>query len=247
MARLFTVSCVSLFPYSIGRKGFRRSMEMAERAGFGGIQGLPLRGWEHLEKFPTDTILSIEDAWNYGTLSKGLMRTFKLADDPYPTLIDWALFGPKPHKALNTLRNLWPGASYISHDFGETLMEINPEASINHKPYLSYLPGLVWDTWHVRRPHRRNGTTIEDWDVLLEQLPSESIQLIHVHPSAEESFRLIKGSCGPELERMLEALQRKTANSNCPIVLEVTPALIGMSHAEHRLDRIRRVLNEYFI
>lgn len=56
------INTASLLPWSIGPRGPALSVEIAQAAGFNGLQILPLRGWtrETMAGIPQDFVLSWE-------------------------------------------------------------------------------------------------------------------------------------------------------------------------------------------
>jgi len=225
--RKYGLNTVSLWPWSLGSFGPFRSIEMASKAGFDGIQALPMRLWDY--RFKGDWaryVISYEDAWNYGPLWKALLREIGLMGEPAPTLLDLFLFGrermlPFPNAIFSVHHGLKhpPKTAVVT--------EIHPELWTDTQSYVDYsqLRGrLCWDTWHVRRPHRKTGATIGSWRELLILLPAEAIGLIHVHPTKEEIPGFLRGESS-ELTAMLVALRLK--NPNCPAIIEVFPPLAG--------------------
>jgi len=117
-----------------------------------------------------------------------------------------------------------PSSMLVSHVAGSVLgsIEIHAELSTSLDFYAGYDKPVCWDTLHVRRPHRWTGELMPDWRHLLSLLPTDSIHLIHVHPSAGEIALLggnRRGGCG--LKDMLKILRDKAPNA--PAIVEAAP------------------------
>jgi hypothetical protein len=233
--RRFYVNAASLIPWSLGSGGPKRAVELAAKAGFDGLQLLPLRGWtlDTIGTIPEGVIVAYEDAWNQGTLAGAVSRQLGMVGDEQPLLLDWMLFGSKPldvthfgqlfHKALKIVHNTWDFGSY----------EINPEGGFPR-------PGkpVVWDTLHIRRP-RRDGalSTLSHWRTLLAQLEAR-INLIHVHPTIGAETESLRAGCESELNTMIRVLGKHTPKA-VPIVLEVAPIISTPSGTVEYLNRLR--------
>lgn len=217
--RRYGVSAVSMFPYSWGPGGPLRAKRMAFEAGYSGIQAMPLRGWMNTPlKHWEGSVLSFEDAWNYGPVWQIPLRHLGLKSDG-PTLMDWLLFGSR-------VSPYFPNAiPSVHHKQLGVATEIHPELSTSVFEYLDYTEAggkLVWDTWHVRRPYRDGKPGIRDWRELMDRLPSESIALIHVHVTKDDLQGFM--SAAGELTHMLRRLRLKVSKS-VPAIIEIAPPL----------------------
>ncbi len=213
--RIYGINVVSMFPWSLGTKGQVRSVEFARNAGFDGIQVLPMRGWSYEDiQLWEPYVISFEDAWNYGSLEKALLRMFGVLRDPAPTLLDWLLFGKK-------YSTFFPGAITVVHHeqiggAAGRVAETSPAIWGDIQSCIDYTKRggkLCWDTLHVRSIGSGN------WRELLASVPKSSVSLIHAHPTVSEINSLLGGK-ELELTRMLLSLGRKTSS---PVIVEVAP------------------------
>lgn len=240
MTRQFGVSVVSLWPWSVGLYGPERSIKMAKQAGFDGIQALPMKFWSYkrIHQWEKD-VISWENAWNYGPLWQVPLRLLGQMRDPAPTALDWGMFGRKTFPVS-------PNAIASMHHFGEGVStEIHPELAINHEVYLEHCKKgglLTWDTHHVARAHRQTGERINQWIDLLEQIPSENLALIHVHPARSDVKGLLQGQS--YLSPMLEKLGRKT--DKAPIILEVFPPITSYRRTVEFARSILEAIKPFF-
>lgn len=140
MKRQIGISVASLLPWSLGKDGFRRSIDLIAKADFDGLQILPFRGWifcddedEYGKKtnldasgvsgLNSDLVISFEDAWNSGSFFGALQReavqliTRKCIREHKPRLWDWFLFGSREQseKAVQGFIKYFPQAIYVSN------------------------------------------------------------------------------------------------------------------------------------
>jgi hypothetical protein len=247
--RTFALSVISLYPWCTGRHGIWRSTQMARSAGFNGyLQVLPMRSWDYddvrsrtwLENYA----ISYEDAFAYGPLWRATLRQLGLLHEPNPTILDWLLFGRKDMPV-----NRGSAMQVIHHEPSEirpgVVVEINPELWTESISYLNFCAKggrLCWDTWHVRRPNRKDGSTIKSWLSLLDALPSEAVKLIHVHPVRAEIGSYLRGETS-ELVNMLRMLNSKFTRA--PAVIEVLPTLRSSKTAINFLSSILKMTKRY--
>lgn len=240
--RRYYVNVVSLAPYSLGRGGPIRALEMVVEAGLAGVQLLPMRGYDYVsvKNLPRSAIVSYEGPWNSGTLFNALRREWrkrigksKPTDVQWPLLIDWLFFGPRPER-VSTFKTLFPKALYVTHDASASgVYEIHPEGGfpLEEQP-------LCWDTFHTRRPYQASGHRSPfRWARLLEA-KSKQVSLIHVHPVGSEISSLLAGQTEGELQDMLQMLARHTKVS-VPIVIEVKPVLGTPAQAVRYISGLR--------
>lgn len=223
MDRIIGVSVASLLPWSLGQKGLDRAVRIAHAAGYAGVQALPLRSWDPLsfEGIDPDAIIAYEGPWNMGSFWGAIRRLCGRAGEEEPTLLDWLLFGSGEKQILGWLAATFPEAVYVAHRPGDDLLEIHPEADLTVADYISYEPGLVWDTHHVRRPRRdgRSGPVVERWFELWRQLDPAQLRLIHFNARGKELRAFLAGEVN-ELARMFYNVARATT---CPIIVEISP------------------------
>lgn len=252
--RKYGISTVSLVPFSLGKKGFEKSLDIVEKLGLNGIQALPMRGWpvdknyyaSNLQEPWDKMILSFEGAWNSGTIRERFSRTASEMKKGYPTFMDWYLFGFNPKSVLEAVRQVFGWQKFIDHKFGDywCKVEIYPEASTQIQNYLNYPSGvgLVWDTRHVR------DKGMPDWRKLLSELPSESIKMIHFQPKDEIELTKFMNGEKNELSIMLKALADKVFK-DCPVILEIKPrirAVLGMESMKSLMNRIKPIRDAVF-
>lgn len=231
--RQYGVSVVSLFPWSLGPGGPKKTVQMAKSAGYDGIQALPLRGWGGTPLSAYETyVLAFEDAWNYGGFWEVPLRMLGVRPEG-PTFLDWVLFR-SPHST--SFANAIPSAHHMRLGVAT---EIHPELTTNVDDYVSFCEAggkLCWDTWHVRRNRREGQPGIADWKDLLRQLPEDAIALIHVHlvKGEIESFFAGEG----ELVEMLAKLN-ETVSADVPVIIEIAPPMTTRSRTTEFLAQVR--------
>ena len=202
---------------------------MARRLGFYGIQGLPLRGWSYRDRSLDPYIISTEGAWNYGTVG-GAVKHYIGLEEHQPSFLDLILFGQSEFPFL-------PNAIESGHEFLDDpsqalcpyTAEIHPELSMDNEAYLHYVERggkLCWDTHHVRRGFRNQGgpnaEPVIDWRGLLNELPRNSIQLIHVQPHSVQEEQMFLNAENTTLLAMLLALNQVAPKA--PVILEIRPS-----------------------
>lgn len=257
--RKYGISTISLWPLSLGLGGFDRSIKIAKKAGFDGIQTLPMKWWPYKKaRRGHKDVISFENAWNYGPLWKALLRKFGFLDEApgTPRLGEWALFGNKEMSV--------PNAMFCTHRINEVrshpnwVLEISADFSPEKSVYIDFATGLgrlCWDTLHVRRPAGQHGDDLSkvneesilvadgDWYNLLDELPGESIRLIHVRPAKGELESLLDGKSST-LTDML-ALLAAVAPRNTPAILELFPVFVkgkGISYLNDVLEAVKDIL-----
>lgn len=214
--RRMCVSVVSLVPWSLGPEGPRRARELAGRAGFDGLQILPLSGWtpKAIRAIPERKVVAYREPWGG---QGSLRRHLGWAGQEQSLLWDWLLFRGR---LMNTasMTSTFPKALRIVHNkyLKGDVYEINPEWGLPKSIFQS----LAWDTSHVRRAPWDGGTSpLGHWRHLLASLQPEAVKLILVHPTEEETGKLL--ACFKnELTDMLKELGRRTS---AQVVLEVAP------------------------
>lgn len=225
MKRPIGVSAVSFFPWCLGSGGPQRTIEMATKAGFSGIQALPIQGWRY-ENFQTweNGVISYEDAWNFGSLWQATRRLAGQGKADDPSWLDLLLFGEQEFPGW-----LFQKAIYSVHEFRTGgMLEIHPEFSTDPDVYKTIARSqgstkwVCWDTWHTRRVHKETGERIAggNWETLMSSLVNK-IGLIHVHPTREELRSFLDGT-NMELNHMLTMLGIITDN-DVPVIIEVFP------------------------
>jgi hypothetical protein len=219
MRRKIGVSVISLLPWSI--ISLPLAVGIAGSAGFSGIQLLPLRGmngkniWEISDNF----VISIENAWNSGTLSGTLKRLFRLSGEKNPTLKDWLFFGETPDvkRRMGIIKDRFPDALYVVHSAGRGIVEIHPELRLRDIDYARIGIDVVLDTEHWIRGGRHGEPPVTtDWRRFLQILNPNQIKLIHFkpgYPSAQEARAILL-----ELAKI----------TNCPVILEARPPLVHL-------------------
>jgi hypothetical protein len=235
--RRYGISVVSLWPWTM--RGPKFTVSMAQEAGFDGIQVLPMRLWKHSEREGwEDAVISWEDAWNYGPLWQAVLRTFGVSLEGAPTLLDLALFSRRHIPPFRKAIPSW-------HNFVNWYpVEIHPELSLDVSDYQKYCSmggSLVWDTYHVVRPHGKTGESFGDWRKLLRMLPKGSISLIHVHVVQEDVSGFLGGT-SKTLE-MLDALA--VAAPGVPAILEIAPPLRGYRDTIAHLGLFERTMRAH--
>ncbi len=208
MNRLYGINVVNLLPWSYGPGGMKRAIKLAGKAGFDGIQFLPLRGWKttKLESYESK-VISYQDAWNFGTFWETAARQL-FGRKQGPLFSNWVLFVNRASPVFtNAVFNAVKTTGYISVKFA---LEIHPGLSTDIETYVILCEKgyhVCWDTWHARRPGFDPDDRIEDWEKLLDQLPNGAIRLIHVHLFPWELTRFLQGS-GTTVN-MLKRLKQK--------------------------------------
>ncbi|MDP2873744.1 MAG: hypothetical protein Q8N84_00350 [bacterium] len=244
--RKIGVSAAPFFPWCLGREGIERTVGLAKRAGFDGLQILPLRGWMDFAGLDPKFVMSYTPEWNSGTWRGAFRRTLGLAGEECPLILDMVLFGSDQAviNSMGAIRSAFPEAIYVAKVPGTNPLEIHPEAGLTVDEYAQYPYPLIWDTWHSRRPMRygQGGEITKNWQILLERVAAKICQ-IHVHPTIREIVSLVRGDPQTELIKMLRALGEKTV---CPVVIEVAPLVFGIPSVQVALlRRIRKVTEGY--
>lgn len=219
--RLYGVNTVSMWPWSVGKKGPERSIRIAKKAGYDGIQALPMKDWgyENVNNWRKN-VISFEDAWNTGPLWKALLRHLGLTKSQAPTIFDWLVFGKLQAYS-------YPNAIWCSHEvqYG-AVTEIHPGLWKDPQKYVDYCwkenGTLCWDTKHIRRFGKESSNGLNDWRKLLKWIPDKSIKLIHVQAFSKEELNDFLQDKPTELDEMLQALRYKTV---APAIVEVFPPL----------------------
>lgn len=209
------ISVICAIPWSLGEHGLGRSLDLANEAGFDGLQILPMRGWSGLTflellTIPKRRVLSFESAWNCGTFFEAIMRHLHIAGESNPLLHDWLLFGrceeiiDRNDLIYNLFKKTALRVVHNPMDFG--MLEMHPELQVRINFYADHPVGLVWDTEHVLRPGRHGEPPVtKNWPELLEKI-KHNIGLIHVKNNADP--------------KMLKALAYET---DCPVIFEGRP------------------------
>lgn len=244
--RKIAVSAASFFPWCLGRGGIERTLKLSKKAGFDGLQILPLRGWTDFSALDPRDVMSYTPEWNSGTWWGAFRRTLGLAGEECPLILDMVLFGSKlaVTSSFAKIQATFPKAIYVARVPGTNPLEIHPEAGLTVNEYAQYPYPLIWDTWHSRRPMRygQGGQITHDWQKLLASVAAKICQ-IHVHPTIKEIVSLIRGDPQMELIKMLKTLGEKTA---CPVVIEVAPLIFGIPSIQVALlGKIRSVAEGY--
>lgn len=220
MGRKYAVSTVSLVPHSLGKEGFKRSLDIEKKLRLGGIHALPMRGWStdvELYKSHHEQVISFEGPCNSSTL------------------MDLYLFGFNPKPVLEAMENSFGLDRFIDHKFGDRwcMVEICPEASTQIQNYLNYPSGvgLVWDTRYVREKE------MPDWKFLLSELPPESIKMIRFQPKDENELAEFINYQKNELAKMLEDLALKVSG-DCSVILEIKPTIKTMMSRDSLMRKL---------
>ena len=236
--RKYGVNVVSLYPWCLGPNARERTIKLAYRAGFNGIQALPLRGWDlaNVKKWER-WVISYEDAWNFGPLWKMPLRHLGILPTA-PTWWDALFFQRANSPVMKALPSM--------HHWGEGILtEIHPELGTDHRLYIEKATQgqmMVWDTYHVQRPLRSGGPGIQDWPRLLGAV-CDAIKLIHVHPVGDEEGSLLAGT--GEIASMLKML-KKYVNPEVPVILEITPRITTPTKTRMRLTKLLRATQQFF-
>lgn len=229
--RQWGINIASLLPWSWGPAGPRRAWQIARKAGFDGLQILPFRGWDRPEvAIPTQSVISLESAWNTGPLSRALLRAIGRLDHPHPTIKDWLLFGASRERChdwqLRAARHFRRAilSQHVVGGWHSHPIEIHPELGLSLDQYRAYPGGLVWDTRQVRRRGRDGALppVTADWRGFLDGLAHHQIiRLIHINTTTDE---VVEAAWHRETEfvAMLQRLARATPMS-CPVILELAP------------------------
>lgn len=237
MERKIGVSVASLLPWSLGKDGIYKSIEIAvEKSGFNGLQILPMRRWQ-AEETLGDWVISFEDAWNSGSFFGAIEREIyqfvtrkKCAMEEKPRFYDWFLFGNREEAcdiAYHFRQEFWR-AIYISNEWPsysakadynaiELCPEMFPMRKQNIFDQICAISNIAFDTEHVTRKGRHGEPPIAEcwkWRDLIELIEPERIKLIHVKPHFP---------AGSELPQMLATLAKKTKDTMCPVILEAKP------------------------
>lgn len=231
MSKRFLVNVVSLVPFSLGTYGLERAFDISQRAGFDGLYALPIKGWKGInDKLG---IVSYEGAWNYGSLYRAVRRTLGIESEPSPTLIDWLLFGSNPLRILEQIREGIPSAYQVVHEPDDKYpLELSPE--IGFTEHIDYKPGVVVDTYHIRRVGRHGEQSFVSWEYLFARI--RNFSQVHVHLTNEEERLLFIGKTPSELGKMLRYLGRIDISD---WVLEVKPVIGTKSFVIKRLETLR--------
>ena len=240
MRRVYGLNVVSLWPYCLGLRGPEVAIEMADTAGFEGIQVLPMKGWSYknIRKWES-RVISFEDAFMYGPLWKAVLRQLGILGEPAPLIVDWLLFGRK-------VSPFFPNAIPVVHHWQRGVaVEIHPELSTSLEEYMDFCANggrFCWDTLHVRRRKRDGSPGIDDWKKLLQALPEGAVELIHVHPKKAEISAFLGGD-STELREMLRLLGLKFPG--IPAVVEIFPPLKSPKKTLKELSDVLTVTKEW--
>lgn len=234
--RKYGINVVSLTPFSLGKKGFKKSLDIAEKLGLDGIQALPMRGWhKDNESYEDcrDKVISFEDPWNSGTLGERFRRTISEIKKGYPTFMDVYLFGFNPKPFLKATEKIFGQSKFIDHKLNayRYMVEIYPQVSNKIGDYTDPNRRLVWDTRHVR------DKGMPDWKSLLSELSPESIKMIHFQPKNEKELVEFMNYKENELMKMLQGLALKVSR-DCPMILEIKPTIRSMMSFDFLMKRL---------
>lgn len=245
MGRLYGINVVNLFPWAYGPSGMKRAVKLAKKAGFDGIQFLPLRGWKTSKKEDyEDSVISYQAAWSSGSLWKRLYFQRSSGQKLSLLLRDWFLFS-------NSLDPNFNHATYCTPFMDPPVFhmcmvtEIHPEIGTDIQTYVDFCKRggrLCWDTWHVVRKRAGIHPGIKSWRELLNSLPADAIGLIHVHlfPKELESFL-----CGcNNAANMLKELKRKAPKAPAIIEIEDSELRLPKDMVEY-LSEIRKATKKY--
>lgn len=235
--RQLGVSVITLIPWSYGPGGFGRALRLAKRAGFDGLQVLPLRGWGLLgyPKYWDNGVISWEDAWNTGSFWEVPLRHLGRRPDG-PLFLDWVLF---PNKKAPVL-----GATYVAHyldSFG--VVEVHPELSLDPEWYAQQaFNGFRFciDTHHLTRPHRVIGDKL-DWENILLALPTKSVELIHLNLRDSNALEEFKNDTG-RVSRICSWIEVRYPY--VPIILEVPPLALHPKKLVEELVKLRKLMEK---
>lgn len=247
--RKYGVNVVSLLPWSLGSRGPERSIEIAIKAGFDGIQALPMHGWnyENIVGWSKD-VISYEDAWAYGTFWQALLRQLGFLDFPAPLFQD-LIFGKREMPEISSAIKCF----HDGYDVRGNNLALEVKASRGVlADYVSYCKNgghVVWDTKHIRgyrdigfeeNPVNRE-SSIVDWRELLYSSSIGAIKLIHVNPIKDlhetEMLLAIRPSYCP-LTNMLMGLS-VVCDNDVPVILEVRPRFLTLSKTIKYLSELR--------
>lgn len=227
--RKYGVSAISLLPLSFLGMGI--TIFIAKILGFDGIQAGPLRGWRVNSKYDS-SVISYEDAWNYGTFWEALKNIFK-EDYNKPTILDLVIFRSKKYPgAINALNCIHTVPKILGPN---EVVEIQPELSLDRNFYLELIGKYVFlcfDTCHAQRPHRVSGKRMLPWMERDSRVFAPYIQLIHVHPTLKELIPFLRDS-ESELRSMLIWLNK--FRPNVDVIVEVFPGLLLIPGVSKRL------------
>jgi len=240
------LSIASTFLVCTKVSGVPKSANLADDAGFSGLQLLPIRGVEFPENIvPTECVCSYEnDSWHSNPERYGWgswKRVFGLASDYYPLPWDHWLFEAAHHtlRRRQFFYETYPDALEVTHDAMSAVQaencglnrawEIHPDKSGRLEAFLEGGWGLVLDTYHIQGvsvAEDLKGENIAPPDIpmtlvnrLMESCP-DRVKLVHVHPGFWDVFSLFtRGTWS--LTPMLELLKPL----DVPFVLEVIPLL----------------------
>jgi hypothetical protein len=235
MKRVYGLSCISLLPWA---RSLRGAVDLAVSGGYDVIQVLPLRWWSfknaHLYQY---RVVAVEDAWTWNlTWEQAFAGWQSRKDGHWPTPLDKLLFGKR------SLAESFPKAIHVVEDpLAGSVLKIKPSLSVNPYYYLDRVRvgyRICWETHYVRERHHVTGERIP-WKELLDQLPAQSISLIHIHLDGAE----VKGLLNAEETELDPMLRRLAGISNAPVIVEVMlPRVTTASGAVSFLSRIREAI-----
>lgn len=246
-ARVCAVSVVTLVPWSLGPLGQRMSAWIANLAGVK-LQVLPLRGWNPPFYLPQGMVVSLEEAWNGGSLAGVVRRqVLKVSGEEDPLLVDWLLYGAKKSSAAryNALTQAYSQALEIIHASGNLPLEVNPECRMSWIDLCTYQPGLVIDTLHLGEVGRHQEPPVcrgeREVEAFLDCLDPSRILAIHVNARGPELKALLSGqNCWTAM--VLRYLGEKTRDSKCPVVMEFSPFVDSPFGVARRLSEAKAMV-----
>ncbi len=201
---VYGISVLTLAYKGLFRKdGFERIKESAKKAGYDGLQLVPLN-WDWSYVNPCDpAILAYEEGW-------GNKWLFDMNHILY-----------------------FPDAYFCSHQFGEGIptslcvTEIHPDLTTSvdlYSRHYNFGGRYCLDTLHLRREHRKKKELKINVENLLETFRADAFPLIHIHPQIKELRQYFKGE-GPTCDLLRLLKQTNKIDSKAVIIIEAFPLL----------------------
>src|SRR3989338_4199024 len=106
------INLASLFPFTM--LGVDFAGNMIQRAGFVGVQVLPMRVIS--ANFERDAVISLEKEWNAGSLYGAILRDMRLGGGAYILILGlfWCVAKRQALTKYKMLRQQYPNAVYVA-------------------------------------------------------------------------------------------------------------------------------------
>lgn len=240
------ISWASFFPWTM--LGTRFAGLMVEKAGYSGVQVLPMRRIS--SDFEQSAVISREDEWNAGSFWGAVQRHLGWAGGEKPLIHDWLMFGSyrAVQVKMEMLSTRYPRAIYVVHRRDEkNPVETSPEALMKQKDYMQYGPKVVVvDCAHIRRVGKNGETAIAggDWLEFVSRLTrAGQVRLVHFHPIGEESTQVFAGNMPQHLGQFLSIVSEALV----PVIVEIRPPISSPSHIIATLSAVRESVAGYLV